>query len=1031
MVTRMRQIIFDGKAVLADSSYPPEAWIVSADGRHEINKTVRELRQRVGLVYRGVDIRMQSIMRVPWQLRQGDNVLWYSEDDTVPDKFAWLEDLPDYIGLIEACLCLTSQSFLYKQSNRAGVRGLQWFSPLSVAPEWDESAGLKHFERRLSSRVDYYKPEDIVYVWRRDPLHETMPDTAPAQAAMASANVLYSIDQFVTGFFQRGAIKPMLLQVPQNTPQAERDKVKAWWDRFFSGVKDAWRTNVVTTEVKPVIVGEGLESLTNETLTQERRDDVATAIGVPHSLLFSNSANYATAKQDEQNFYTMTILPDVRLIQKQLNAQLFKALGLQLRFMPNEMDVFQEDEAARAQSFATYVGAGMKQSVAAQILGVELPDGVEYADLDPEPPPPVIMQAPPQQAPAQPDQPQEEQVPPVDDAQVQADANKAVEVATFKRWLKKRLKSDPCEFKSTILTDAEKHAIADDVRGEVAPEESFFTLPSGGITRDAYKALVLQLDPGDDEAEQKLRMAVEGRTYREMRRALRDMMDTLYPENWDTDDPNGEAERIHQAFLRDQKLRDTVSRAIQDSADLGVNMSIDTMENIGIAFDYTLAHEVARAWALTYTDDLLNQLGTTSGRLVGQAVARWFENGEPLQKLINDLDPVFGRKRAQLIATTEVTRAAAEGTRAGYKQSGVITELVWQTARDERTCPYCGALNGKVVGIDTSFSDALPEDLRAKVGRFQLPPAHPRCRCWVTPSIRELTIDERSQVDQQSNRNVRVTITGDTALLQQANFTQEKIAQLFDIGPSAIANIVVRGDSGEIEIAGKWTDRITGESIGECTRRLFPREKNAYLDVLAFEPSYIGNGVGMRVARQWFDALGEAGYKKAELYAGLSVGRYAWAKEGAKYIDRTQAARSTLLFREWIAEKGINLADNEYPTFTSVLDVATYAHPRGVTLTGKDITSNSVPADMVLPLGKAFMLDVSFNGHGGWNGVIDLAARKKLAAAKSTIVAEAKAVDDRMVYINSDDVNRSDALFWDAYLVDDDSDVDPLLGGLN
>ena len=358
----------------------------------------RELRQRVGLVYRGVDIRMQSIMRVPWQLRQGDNVLWYSEDDTVPDKFAWLEDLPDYIGLIEACLCLTSQSFLYKQSNRAGVRGLQWFSPLSVAPEWDESAGLKHFERRLSSRVDYYKPEDIVYVWRRDPLHETMPDTAPAQAAMASANVLYSIDQFVTGFFQRGAIKPMLLQVPQNTPQAERDKVKAWWDRFFSGVKDAWRTNVVTTEVKPVIVGEGLESLTNETLTQERRDDVATAIGVPHSLLFSNSANYATAKQDEQNFYTMTILPDVRLIQKQLNAQLFKALGLQLRFMPNEMDVFQEDEAARAQSFATYVGAGMKQSVAAQILGVELPDGVEYADLDPEPPPPVIMQAPPQQA---------------------------------------------------------------------------------------------------------------------------------------------------------------------------------------------------------------------------------------------------------------------------------------------------------------------------------------------------------------------------------------------------------------------------------------------------------------------------------------------------------------------------------------------------------------------------------------------------------------------------------------------------------
>lgn len=716
----MRQIIFDGKAVLADSSYPPEAWIVSADGRHEINKTVRELRQQVGLVYRGVDIRMQSIMRVPWQLRQGDNVLWYSEDDSVPDKFAWLEDLPDYIGLIEACLCLTSQAFIYKQSNRSGVRGLQWFSPLSVAPEWDESAGLKHFERRLSSTVSYYTPDDIVYVWRRDPLHETMPDTAPAQAAMTSANVLYSIDQFVTGFFQRGAIKPMLLQVPQNTPQAERDKVKAWWDRFFSGVKDAWRTNVVSTEVKPVVVGEGLESLTNETLTQERRNDVVTTMGIPHSILFSDSANYATAKQDEQNFYTMTILPDVRLIQKQLNAQLFKAIGLQLRFMPNEMDVFQEDEAARAQSFATYVGAGMKQSVAAQILGVELPDGVEYADLDPEPPP---MQS---------DRSQDEQVPPEDDAQVQADATKAVEVATFKRWLKKRPKADPCEFKSAILTDAEKHAIADDVRGEVAQEESFFTLPSGGITRDwlvEAKALILRLDPnGDDEAEQKIRKELEKRAERELRRAFQEMKDTLYPQGWDTDNPQLEQVRIHNAFLRDQKLRDTVSRMLQDGADLGVSFAIDSMANIGIAFDYTLMHQAARDWALKYTDDLLNQLGTTSGRLTGQAVARWYENGELLSALLNDLEPVFGKRRARTIGVTESTRAASEGTIAAYTESGLAKSRpsivpptdthvgcrcwltmgirkdnsaywIFNTARDEivARCPICSPLHGKEV----------------------------------------------------------------------------------------------------------------------------------------------------------------------------------------------------------------------------------------------------------------------------------------------------------------------------------------------
>lgn len=743
----MRTVLFDGKAVLADSSYPPEAWVVSGNGRHEINRSVRELRETVGLVYRGVDIRMQSILRVPWQLRRGETVLWYSEDDDAPSGLEWLDDLPDYIALIEACLCLTSQAFIYKQRNRSGVRGLQWFSPLSVAPVWDEVVGLQYFERRLSSRVDYYKPEDILYIWRRDPLHETMPDTAPAQAALTSANVLYSIDQFVTGFFQRGAIKPMLLQVPQNTPQQEKDRVKAWWARFFTGVKDAWQTNVVSAEVTPVVVGEGLESLTNETLTTEKREDVATTLGIPHSILFSNSANYATATQDERNFYTMTILPDARIIQKQLNAQLFKPLGLQLRFMPNEMDVFQEDEAQRAQSFATYVNAGIKPSIAAQILGVELPDNVEYADLDPEPaPPPVVVQQVASSANSQAQDAQNQ-----DDSggnDVQADANKAVEVAVFKRWLKKRPGADPCSFKSALLSPVELHAIADEVRGEVAPAQDFFTLPNGGITRSWWletKALILQLSPDDDEAERKLRMEIERRTEREMRRALQNMMRTLYPDGWDTDNPQLEQSRIHDAFLRDQQMRDTVSRAIQDSADLGVNMSIDTMEGVGIAFDYTLAHEEARRWALQYTDDLLNQLGTTSGRLVGQAVGRWYENGEPLQKLINDLEPAFGAKRAKLIAATEVTRAAAEGTRAGYKQSGAIYELVWQTANDERRCIWCGDLHGKVVGIDASFSDALPDDLRSKIGRFALPPAHPGCRCWIAPVVREVQTDMRAE----------------------------------------------------------------------------------------------------------------------------------------------------------------------------------------------------------------------------------------------------------------------------------------------
>ena len=238
----------------------------------------------------------------------------------------------------------------------------------------------------------------------------------------------------------------------------------------------------------------------------------------------------------------------------------------------------------------------------------------------------------------------------------------------------------------------------------------------------------LQLDPDDDEAERSARMSVERRMELEMRRALDDMLNTLFPEGYgDFVNPQIEANRIHDAFLRDQALRDTISRAIQDSSDLGVSVAVKQFENIGYGFDYTLANVAARDWALRHTDTLLRQLGTTSGSIVGQAVGRWVDNGEPLPSLIRDLEPAFGKKRAKLIAATEVTRAYAQGTVETYKASGVVKKLVWLTANDERRCIFCGGLHEKVVGIETSFDEALPAALREKTKPFALPPAHPGC----------------------------------------------------------------------------------------------------------------------------------------------------------------------------------------------------------------------------------------------------------------------------------------------------------------
>jgi len=154
-----------------------------------------------------------------------------------------------------------------------------------------------------------------------------------------------------------------------------------------------------------------------------------------------------------------------------------------------------------------------------------------------------------------------------------------------------------------------------------------------------------------------------------------------------------------------------------------VSVAIAQLEGAGgIGFDYLLAHTAARDFAITYTDTLLEQMANTSGRLVGSTVARWFDNGENLEQLIQDLEPVFGRKRAERIASTEVTRAAAEGSRLAYIESGVVEKVQWRTARDEITCRVCAPMEGRQAGLDGNF------------GGVSIP-AHPGCRCWIVPVV--------------------------------------------------------------------------------------------------------------------------------------------------------------------------------------------------------------------------------------------------------------------------------------------------------
>lgn len=91
------------------------------------------------------------------------------------------------------------------------------------------------------------------------------------------------------------------------------------------------------------------------------------------------------------------------------------------------------------------------------------------------------------------------------------------------------------------------------------------------------------------------------------------------------------------------------------------------------------------------------------------------------------------RYRGTLIARTELAFAYNRGYLEGIRQAqaaGYMGQAVkiWLTAGDERTCPYCGSLNGKTILMDEEFPFAT-KLARNNPGIRLTPPAHPNCRC--------------------------------------------------------------------------------------------------------------------------------------------------------------------------------------------------------------------------------------------------------------------------------------------------------------
>ncbi len=349
------------------------------------------LYSRVAAVFQAINKTSKAVSNVPFALvdiKSGEDydVSWAWEN-----KVKFLPRPKDLIRRVQQSIIMTNKGYLRMGKNvLSQPKALHFVIPDSIRINLDKTGDLKNLERVISGQtVTTYAPDDysLMRFWWLDEKTELVPtDDTEFRAAMNAAEILYYADFFTANFYKRGGIKPTLIAMKGMVSKDKAQEEEQGWSKFLRGLGRQAVTNVArifnadTMDVKPF--GDGLGDLKETPVYKQALENVSMALGMPFSIMISNSANMATAEVENMQWHEDSIFPRVEFICDIFNDQLFANMGLRMEPRPeNEEDG--ADEVARSQAFSgfgaafaaypdaeTFIGA-------AEMLGYEIPEKME------------------------------------------------------------------------------------------------------------------------------------------------------------------------------------------------------------------------------------------------------------------------------------------------------------------------------------------------------------------------------------------------------------------------------------------------------------------------------------------------------------------------------------------------------------------------------------------------------------------------------------------------------------------------------
>ena len=357
------------------------------------SSSVQTLRRVVPWLAKATTMTANAVADLPFEILNDKNAV-------VDSSLNWknkLGGIPDPCVLfykLASSLCLGRAYATFQKTSNL-IIDIQYFAPQSITPQINYS-GIQYFDRASDKgNTDRYWPVSsgktenlLLYFWIPDSDVELGPALSfPAGTALMACELMFSMDGSIKTYADRGFIPATILGVKGMADVTERQRTESWFNRFLRGFTKE-PAKVINSEAMTVNkLGGGMDELSGiyKDLNKQSIENIGTAFGIPAALFMSDMAFASEVNPMIKIWYTTSQFKLIyQTIENTFNTQLLNQFNLHLRFKPETLDAFKDEQLDNQQAFSGYVASGIKHSVAAQMAGLKLPDGITPDMLDPE-----------------------------------------------------------------------------------------------------------------------------------------------------------------------------------------------------------------------------------------------------------------------------------------------------------------------------------------------------------------------------------------------------------------------------------------------------------------------------------------------------------------------------------------------------------------------------------------------------------------------------------------------------------------------